>query len=71
MTDKEAVILLDRVIALETGNHMSMLEWADRDPIFRKKLISALETRINLNHQQLGDSVLLEWAKARDLCGKL
>lgn len=71
MTDKEAVILLDRVIALETDNHMSMLEWADRDPIFRNKLISALETRINLNHQQSGDSVLLEWAKARDLCGKL
>lgn len=68
MTDRKVVSLLDRMIEMETNNHMSMLEWADRDPIFRKKLILALETRIDLGLNQLGDSVLLEWAKARELC---
>ncbi|OYT81062.1 MAG: hypothetical protein CFE50_17385 [Pseudomonas sp. PGPPP4] len=68
MTDRKVVSLLDRMVEMETNNHMSMLEWADRDSAFRRKLILALETRINLKLHQLGDSVLLEWAKARELC---
>lgn len=68
MTDRKVVGLLDQMIEMETNNHMSMLEWADRDPVFRKKLILALETRIDLKLNQLGDSVLLEWAKAREFC---
>lgn len=44
MTDRKVVSLLDRMVEMETNNHMSMLEWADRDSAFRRKLILALET---------------------------
>lgn len=63
--------LSERLSALSEFNRSSLLDWADKDTQFRRKLIEELRERCTGNDKQPGDTALLQWAILREQCSDI